>query len=288
MIKHKTKIMVMILEILFAVILISWMISPAIKLHLAADGLDVFDEINLYGVVNQTSPEVMFDTFDEAAVQDFFINEYYDEDTQYIIYRYLANIVDNVRIERRIANKTFFSCFPVSVISGRPFSDEDFKVTSDPIPILVGCNLADIYKLNNIYEFTSGENDSKFQTIVIGILEKDTNYPRMATISESLDNAYVIPMSEWFVENYFGFSDYDMAISNTVMYAEDYKKLQSIEVSAKDQHLFDFEFVSFKDEFTKQNMEIRQAIQMRIIITLCISLVFLCLLFLQIKCWCKK
>lgn len=283
--ENKLKKNILVLLIIFEIISFFVIFLPALKLIYDTKNLTILQDKNLYQVINKSDPNKVLSEFDIEQTKNYFLNKFYNEEICITSYKYLADIDQyGNKFQRRVANYNFFQYFSFNLYSGRMFTSEDFILndSTSVIPIIVGYNLKDLFPLNSVHTFYSGENDQSFKANVIGILETDSSYPRVYTISESLDDSYIIPMSIGFVERYFGLSDFDMAVSNTIFCTDDESKLSNI---LQDSDIFSFEIQSLNKIINVQKENILITIKFRlkywIILSIIISLITVILIKLQ-------
>jgi len=144
------------------------------------------------------------------------------------------------------ANKMFFDFYDIKVIEGSNFEDSDFNNDTEVIPILVGYNLKEKYKLGEIYTEKDSATSKDVKYKVIGVLENNSYYPSLIDIGRNLDLNYTFfrPLN---INSMNSFSSMDMAISSTVVFSEDEKLLQSIEKKSVDLELFSMNYTSIQD-----------------------------------------
>ena len=96
------------------------------------------------------------------------------------------------------------------------------------LPILIGYELQDKYKLGKEYEFEHGGTGDTFRGKVVGILRKSSKYYELngLSVSLSLDFSYIVPQSTKNMDN-LSFSDLDMAETRMVVFG-DKNKIQKI------------------------------------------------------------
>ncbi|WP_316316324.1 hypothetical protein [Clostridium baratii] len=91
-------------------------------------------------------------------------------------------------------DKPGFEHFKFEVYEGRVFSEDDYvlKSTSDKLPIILGNDYKDIFKIGDEIEFEYAEKP--FKGTVIGILKKDSNIYNSNTELTYLNDQIIIPL----------------------------------------------------------------------------------------------
>lgn len=161
------------------------------------------------------------------------------------------------------ANEGFFDVFNQEVISGRSFTSTDFKNTSEIIPILVGYNLKDKYKLNEIYRIENPVNGETERYKVVGILEYNSNYVNLDNLQTDFtdfNNSYIRPLSEESTFVYHDFSFFDLAINSTVIITENEKKVEEIVNKSNELGLFSLDFVTLEKNLSIINDRTKQLV----------------------------
>lgn len=140
--------------------------------------------------------------------------------TYYTAYGYAVDTTDKGDVIReQIITEKFLDVFHLSAISGRLLHHDDFHAIQDTVPILVGYELRDHYKLGETYELLNGGTGEYFKGFVVGILSQNSEYYELNSmdISLSLDYSYIVPQSTKDVGN-MEFSDLDMAETRMVVF----------------------------------------------------------------------
>lgn len=199
-----------------------------------------------YVFINNGSSKDLYYNYSEKKANKLLDNIISGNDC-YIMYSYLPDILNDISVQKCIANKKFLDLYDFSLQSGRGFNDSDYNYNfGNEVPILVGANLKDVYHLGGIYKFSNGDNGKNFNARVIGILKKDTVNPTLQEVGSTLDNSYIIPMNDYFVNYYFGVSDYDMAMSSLVI-KTDAANLENIKKIINNSKMYNAQFISIKN-----------------------------------------
>lgn len=288
--KIKIQTTIIVLNLLLGILLIILIMYPALKLKSNAKSIKALENKNLYAVVNTTDPAILYSDFTLEELKSFFVDIFYDESSQYVMYKYLAD-VDQAgnHMQRRLANQNFFKLHHFSVQEGRAFSEGDFKLssTSQEIPILVGNNLSERYPLGSVQEISNGDGNQVFDAQVVGILEKNTHYPHLYTGFENLDDSYIIPISMGFIENYFGISDFYMATCNILL--DDFKNRDYLKFAdlSNDLNLFTLQYKPVDELVYQLNDNIKITMKNRLKTVSITIAVLLVLTLIEIKVWKK-
>lgn len=124
-------------------------------------------------------------------------------------------------VREQVITDKFFDVFNLSVLEGRKFEKEDFTSNADTIPVMVGYQLRNEYKVGKTYEFTNGGTGEIFKGNIVGVLDKNSEYNELNNynVSLSLDYSYIIPQDINNMGN-LSFSDLDMAETRMVVFGE--------------------------------------------------------------------
>lgn len=280
-----TRICIIALNIVLSISILILVLFPALKLMYDAKGLQVLENKNYYATINTYDPALLYD-LDIKDLNSFFLEDFYDESSHHVIYKYLANIdEDGNHIQRRIANKNFFEIHTINISSGRSFSDDDFLLNSqeEEIPILVGSTLSQLYPLNSVHDISNGDDNQTFKARVVGVMEKDSTYPHLFTVNENLDNSYIIPMSLGFIEYYFGISDYYMATCNTIIDGYEVQEYSQIAKRSNEQNLFTLNFESADNLIHELQNNISITLHNRIKIVSAVIVILIIATFIELK-----
>lgn len=151
-----------------------------------------------------------------------------------------------IDIEEKIANETFFSMNNFKIIEGVPFDKDDFQTLfNETVPVLVGYNLKNIYKLGQTYSFVNGGNGDDFKGTVIGVLESNSSYPLLREPREenSLDNSYIVPLSNDYIENIASISDLDMGFTSMLLFVDNEEEVINLQNEINKANVFSYKIV---------------------------------------------
>lgn len=171
-----------------------------------------------------------------------------DKTSSYSKFEYeTAEKIQGNTIIQSTANKRFFESYDIKVIEGTMFNESDFTSNSDIIPIVVGYNLKDRYKIGQTYLERDLDTNKDITYKVIGILEYNSSYPSLVDIGKETDLNYTFfkPLNINLVNE---FSSIDMAISSTVIFTKDQKDVRDIEEKSAELGLFSMEYKPIQED----------------------------------------
>ncbi len=221
---------------------------------------DIVGGINKLNALSMSSAYTIWDSTPSDKVDEIMANEedYLDrmksmfyqaqKSDAYFVWGYQAGFTDvsDILVEEKIANEKFFSVNNFKMSEGRSFDKDDFKSSPDDvIPIIVGYNLKDIYKLNNTYDFEIGGDSVPCKGKIIGVLEYNSSYPDLSTLGHeySLNNSYIVPLSDSFIQNNASVPDLDMGLNSMFLFSNDEAKTASLQKYFDEQDVFSYTLV---------------------------------------------
>lgn len=170
-----------------------------------------------------------------------------DRIEKYSIYQYASlESINGHAMMQTTVNKTFFDIYDVKVIEGRMFNDNDFLSNSKLIPLVVGYNLKDRYKLGQTYNEVDNITRKQVTYKVIGILEYNSSYPVITDIGReiSLNYSYIAPLN---LNTINDFGSIDMAIGSTVVFTNDQNEARAIEKKSSELKLFSIHYTMIQE-----------------------------------------
>jgi hypothetical protein len=209
---------------------------------------------------------------------DFFTSLSESELTYYTAYGYDVDSTDKGNtIREQIITEKFLDVFSLSVVSGRLLNKDDFNTTNDTVPIMIGYELQDYYKLGNTYELLNGGNGEYFKGLVVGILSKNSEYYELNSVNVSfpLDYSYIVPQSTKDISN-MGFSDLDMAETRMVVFGSK-NEIQKI-ISTKSP--IDIKLIGVIDKIDDLLRTHRNEIILLFAILIVIALISVCIMWI--------
>ncbi|SFS03630.1 hypothetical protein [Anaeromicropila populeti] len=174
----------------------------------------------------------------------------YDDMNGYTVFGYDLSIPANGGvINEKVASKNFFDTFHIGAYKGRLFSNEDFTSNNDVIPVVIGFNLRNQYKIGQEYKFSHGGTGMQYRGIVVGILDYNSCYPDLyyIGINNNLNNSFFFPMSDGFINKCFSLSDFHMAIDSTVLITDNLSNIKSIEKFGNNIDLLNISYKMYKE-----------------------------------------
>ncbi|NLG03286.1 MAG: hypothetical protein GX567_05600 [Clostridia bacterium] len=198
--------------------------------------------------------------------------------TYYTAYGYDVDTTDKGNtIREQIITEKFLDIFNLSAISGRLLNKDDFNTKNDTVPVMVGYELQDHYKLGNTYELFNGGTGEYFKGLVVGILSKNSEYYELNSVNVALplDYSYIVPQSIQDTSN-MGFSDLDMAETRMVVFGSK-NEIQKI-ISTKSP--IDITLIGVIDKIDELLRTHRNEIILLIIILIAIALISICVMWI--------
>ncbi|MCY6960463.1 ABC transporter permease [Clostridium brassicae] len=158
--------------------------------------------------------------------------------------------IEGNTIVQATANKMFFDIYDIKAVEGRMFNESDFIGNSKIIPVVVGYNLKDRYKLGEIYLERDLDTNKDINYKVIGIIEYNSSYPSLGDIGKETELNYTFfkPLNINLINN---FSSMDMAISSTVVFTNNEKEVRAIEEKSVELGLFSMKYRPIQEDINK-------------------------------------
>lgn len=184
--------------------------------------------------------------FDDKKMNDLFdkIDEICDK--KYSFYSYLpASINNGIARKQTFIDSDMYDLYNFRIDSGRNFTKDDFQ-SKDVIPMIVGYDIKNDYKIGEIYNFGRGDKKD-IQAKVIGYFSKDQNFASLLELVDTTNNALLMPISENLVKNNFIESDFDMYLNGTVFELKNDEDAQKIEALINDTKFYNVELKKLHD-----------------------------------------
>lgn len=197
--------------------------------------------------------------FDDKELNDLFDNIDKICDKKYSFYSYLPTSVNNGNARKQtFIDSDMYDLYNFRIDFGRNFTEDDFR-SKDVIPMIVGYDIKDDYKIGEIYTFGRGDKKG-IQAKVIGYFSKDQNFASLLELTDTTNNALLMPISENLVKNNFTESDFDMYLNGTVFELKNDEDAQKIEALINDTKFYNVELKKlhdvlddFKNKYIKPN-----------------------------------
>ena len=198
-------------------------------------------------------------TFDDKNLNDLFYNIDKICVKKYSFYSYLPTSVNNGNARKQtFIDFDMYDLYNFRIDFGRNFTEDDFQ-SKDVIPMIVGYDIKNDYKIGEIYNFGRGDKKD-IQAKVIGYFSKDQNFASLLELVDTTNNALLMPISENLVKNSFSESDFDMYLNGTVFELKNDEDAKKIEKLINDTKFYNVELKKlhdvlddFKNKYIKPN-----------------------------------
>lgn len=197
--------------------------------------------------------------FDDKKINDLFDNIDKICDKKYSFYSYLpASINNGIARKETFIDSDMYEFYNFRIDKGRNFTKDDFQ-SNDVIPMIVGYDIRNDYKIGEVYTFGRGDKKG-IQAKVIGYFSKDQNFASLLELTDTTNNALLMPISENLVKNNFIESDFDMYLNGTVFELKNDEDARKIEALINDTKFYNVELKKlhdvlddFKNKYIKPN-----------------------------------
>ncbi len=197
----------------------------------------------------------------------------------YFSWNYFMDTIEydgkEIEVNEHIANEPFFAMNHFRVIEGVLFSENDFQAKfNETVPVLVGYNLREIYQLGQTYAFTNGGNGEDFTGKVVGVLEPKSNYPLLREPREevTMDNSYVVPLSNDYIDHSASISDLDMGFTSMLLFVNNDKEVINLQTEINNADVFSYKIVPLEKALDNYIDYYRPSLLYQIFISLIIVL----------------
>lgn len=184
--------------------------------------------------------------FDDKKINDLFDN--IDEicDKKYSFYSYFPTSVNNGNARKQtFIDSDMYHLYNFRIDFGRNFTEDDFQ-SKDVIPMIVGYDIKNDYKIGEVYNFGRGDKKD-IQAKVIGYFSKDQNFASLLELTDTTNNTLLMPISKSLVKNNFTESDFDMYLNGTVFELKNDEDAQKIETLINDTKFYNVELKKLHD-----------------------------------------
>lgn len=208
------KIELSVCIILFVLYVIA-IFMPVVFLHFRIVNIGDINSPNCYGIENTPLPDGSLETS-----KAFYQGLNASDSKLYTMFTYLSNedADTGIRHTQSYATEPFFNLHDFNLDKGRMFEPNDFLHQADEvIPIVVGYDVQELYKFGETYEIKQFGAPRMIKVKVVGVLDDNSTYISHWLEKVKVDNFCIIPISEYFAENYFTYRDFDMYTSRTVI-----------------------------------------------------------------------
>lgn len=197
--------------------------------------------------------------YDDKELNDLFDNIDKICDKKYSFYSYFPTSVNNGNARKQtFIDSDMYYLYNFRIDFGRNFTEDDFQ-SKDVIPMIVGYDIKNDYKIGELYNFGRGDKKD-IQAKVIGYFSKDQNFASLLKLVDTTNNTLLMPISKSLVKNNFTESDFDMYLNGTVFELKNDEDAQKIETLINDTKFYNVEVKKlhdvlddFKNKYIKPN-----------------------------------
>ena len=277
---NKLTYIILCLQMIVVLLLTGFISLQLIKANTYKENLEKLDGNQTYISLDKSTNEkinYLINNEQESIekMTDLYLFMRNQSDTPYFtIINYSMPETHNGRqVVEYLANEEFFTIFNQEVIDGRNFTDSDFDIENETIPILVGYNLKDKYKLNNNYKITDPISGETQKYKIVGILKLNSSFVDLnnqQTNFTYFNDGYIRPLNEDMITTYNDFSVLDMVINSTFFINNNEKGVNAIKNKSDELGLFSLEFITLDDSMKIINERLKQLVVLEITILLII------------------
>ena len=197
--------------------------------------------------------------YDDKELNNLFDNIDKICDKKYSFYSYLPTSINNGNARKQtFIDSDMYHLYNFRIDFGRNFTEDDFQ-SKDVIPMIVGYDIKNDYKIGEVYNFGRGDKKD-IQAKVIGYFSKDQNFASLLELTDTTNNTLLMPISKSLVKNNFTESDFDMYLNGTVFELKNDEDAQKIETLINDTKFYNVELKKlhdvlddFKNKYIKPN-----------------------------------
>lgn len=197
--------------------------------------------------------------YDDKELNDLFDNIDKICDKKYSFYSYFPTSINNGNARKQtFIDSDMYYLYNFRIDFGRNFTEDDFQ-SKDVIPMIVGYDIKNDYKIGEVYNFGRGDKKD-IQAKVIGYFSKDQNFASLLKLVDTTNNTLLMPISKSLVKNNFTESDFDMYLNGMVFELKTGEDAQKIETLINDTKFYDVELKKlhdvlddFKNKYIKPN-----------------------------------
>lgn len=184
--------------------------------------------------------------YDDKELNDLFDNIDKICGKKYSFYSYFPTSINNgIARKQTFIDSDMYDLYNFRIDKGRNFTKDDFQ-SNDVIPMIVGYDIKDDYKIGEIYNFGRGDKKD-IQAEVIGYFSKDQNFASLLELTDTTNNALLMPISGNLIKNNFIESDFDMYLNGTVFELKNDEDARNIEALINDTKFYNVELIKFHD-----------------------------------------
>lgn len=251
------KVISAFLLILCTIMMILFVNTFAVLSHtrLSIEKVEKYRNTEAY-IIQDSTDDLQFEKVysDDTAIskmENFFCNLRNENITFYTQFGYDMYISEFGNIVRQeCVTSNFFELFGIDTIEGRLFTQEEYDVIADVVPVVIGYNLTNEYKVGEIYKFVNAGTGEAFDGKIIGRMKKNSSYMEFNNSFEmmySLDDSYIIPIGLKDYQNErMSFSDWDMSLTSMVILSDD---VEFVENGIEKMNLFKLSLLDIQERF---------------------------------------
>lgn len=197
--------------------------------------------------------------YDDKELNNLFDNIDKICDKKYSFYSYLPTSINNGNARKQtFIDSDMYHLYNFRIDFGRNFTEDDFQ-SKDVIPMIVGYDIKNDYKIGEVYNFGRGDKKD-IQAKVIGYFSKDQNFASLLELTDTTNNTLLMPISKSLVKNNFTESDFDMYLNGMVFELKNDEDARKIEALINDTKFYNVELKKlhdvlddFKNKYIKPN-----------------------------------
>lgn len=225
--------------------------------------MSVYDKLPINSYIALQNQDInLLDS--DRPVDDKKLNDLFDNidkicDKKYSFFSYFPTAVNNGNSRKQtFIDSDMYDLYNFRIDKGRNFTKDDFQ-SNDVIPMIVGYDIRNDYKIGEIYTFGRGDKKD-IQVEVIGYFSKDQNYASLLELTDTTNNTLLMPISKNLVKNNFTESDFDMYLNGMVFELKTDEDVRKIETLINDTKFYNVELKKlhdvlddFENEYIKPN-----------------------------------
>ena len=208
-----------VLQMMLSLIILAYSLQAAITMFDGIRKVDSLRKQNCYRLADTTSESKFEELLNKPGVvknvaKDIFNYIDLNDITYFVSWNYDNGNIDGNVVKQYTMSQNYVEYFSFDLYSGSLFKNEDYYSENEIVPIIIGNELKEKYKLNKCYTFFDGENNP-FNGKVIGILKEGESYVEFNSFSEiKLDYSIISPFNICKISKRDCFSDLDMSLNS--------------------------------------------------------------------------
>lgn len=225
--------------------------------------MSVYDKLPINSYIALQNQDInLLDS--DRPVDDKKLNDLFDNidkicDKKYSFFSYFPTAVNNGNSRKQtFIDSDMYDLYNFRIDFGKNFTEDDFQ-NKDVIPMIVGYDIRNDYKIGEVYTFGRGDKKD-IQAKVIGYFLKDQNFASLLELTDTTNNTLLMPISKNLVKNNFTESDFDMYLNGMVFELKTDEDARKIETLINDTKFYNVELKKlhdvlddFENEYIKPN-----------------------------------